>query len=116
MTIFLPIADFEAGVGGLQLCINTWSRVISKKNIREKVPGGHMTPPPLGSPKVKTSLPIFLQMLDLNLPIFSQYSVGASMSLLSLRKLKLLVVSREVASPKRPEFPQPVAGFPRIMG
>ena len=52
MTIFLPIADFEAGVGGLQLCINTWYGVISEKNIREKLPGGHMTPP-LGSPKVK---------------------------------------------------------------
>ena len=44
LTIFSPIADFDAGVGGLQLGINAWSRKISEKNMRRKLPGGHMTP------------------------------------------------------------------------
>ena len=56
MTIFLPIADFEARVGrGATVIsyINTWSRVISEKIFATDYQGGHMMRTPLGSPKVK---------------------------------------------------------------
>ncbi len=47
MNIFTPIADFDAGVEGLQLYIITWSGVISEPNNAQKTVRGrgcHMTP------------------------------------------------------------------------
>ena len=44
MTIFTPIADFDAGLEGLQLHIITWSKVISEKNDAEKTVRGVISP------------------------------------------------------------------------
>ncbi len=42
VAIFTPIADFDAGLGGLQLHIITWSKVIGEKMTRKKLVVGRL--------------------------------------------------------------------------